>query len=83
MSAVELAMKKVKALSDSQARSLLGWLAKQEARPRSAKKTAPVRRKPRRRQTIKELKAWHDSIRGTTDWEPPRMPDDLVHRVVL
>jgi hypothetical protein len=27
--------------------------------------------------------AWYDSIRGTTDWEPPRMPADLVHKVTL
>ena len=30
-----------------------------------------------------KLKAWQDSVRGTTDWEPPRMPDDLVKPVRL
>ena len=27
---------------------------------------------------MQKLKAWQDSVRGTTEWEPPRMPDDLV-----
>jgi hypothetical protein len=31
----------------------------------------------------KKFKEWHGLVRGTTDWEPPRMPDDLVNRVRL
>lgn len=75
MSAVELAVKKVKKLSASEARELLGWLA-----ARKSGSSRPGARDPRhkRPRTMKELKAWHDSIRFTTDWEPPRMPDDLV-----
>ena len=78
MSAVELAIKKVKKLSAPQARELLGWLnerqgnGKSSVRPRRrSRQSALARRK-------QKFKAWHDSIRGTTDWEPPRMPDDLV-----
>ena len=83
MSTVQLAVKKVKGLSDHQAQALLDWLAKQESRPRAVKKTATPRRKRRRKQTMADLMAWYDSIRGTTDWEPPRMPNDLVQRVKL
>lgn len=84
MSTVQLAVKKVKGLSDSQAQALLDWLAEQPASPRAVKrKGASTRRKPKRKQTMKELMAWYDSIRRTTDWEPPRMPDDLVQRVKL
>jgi hypothetical protein len=32
---------------------------------------------------MQKLKAWQDSIRFTTDWQPPRMPDDLVKSVRL
>lgn len=81
MSTVQLAVKKVKGLSDHQAQALLDWLAKQEPRPRAVKKPATRRRK--RKQTMADLMAWYDSIRLTTDWEPPRMPDDLVQRVKL
>jgi hypothetical protein len=78
MSAVELAIKKVRKLSAPQARELLGWLDKWRA---NGKSSVRPRRRPRqsalarRKQKFKE---WHDSVRGTTDWEPPRMPDDLV-----
>jgi hypothetical protein len=70
MSTVELAVKKVKKLSVPQARELLGWLEGRQANGTAAKSTA--------RQRMKKLKSWEDSVRGTTDWEPPRMPDDLV-----
>ena len=77
MSAVQTAVEKVKSLSEKRAKALLGWLAKQESKPR------PARRKPKARQSMRELMRWYDSIRGSTDWEPPRMPDDLVRRVTL
>ena len=83
MSTVELAVKKVQGLSETEASALLDWLAQQKPRPRAAKPLAKPRRKRKRKQTIAELNAWYDSIRGTTDWEPPRMPDDLVQRVKL
>lgn len=78
MSAVELAVKKVKKLSAEQARELLGWLDKRHANVKS-----PVRPRPTSRQSAlarrkQKFKDWHESVRGTTDWEPPRMPDDLV-----
>jgi len=75
MSSVELAVRKVKKLSDRQARDLLGWLA---SRPSAAVRQPTRSRRTKRPRTMKELKAWQDSVRGTTDWEPPRMPDDLV-----
>ena len=84
MSAVETAVKKVKGLSEKRAKALLGWLAEQESKPRSPRRSAtPARRKPKARQSMRELMRWYDSIRGSTDWEPPRMPDDLVRRVTL
>lgn len=84
MSAVETAVKKVKSLSEKRAKALLGWLAEQESQPRRASRPASAtRRKPKGRQSMRALKRWYDSIRGTTDWEPPRMPDDLVRRVAL
>lgn len=92
MSTVELAVKKVQRLSETEAAALLDWLAQQKprsrvaqppAKPRAPKPSANPRRKPKRRQTIADLNAWYDSIRGTTDWEPARMPDDLVQRVKL
>jgi hypothetical protein len=80
MRAVELAVKKVKKLSAPQARELLGWLDKQQANGKAVKKrrSKPWWRKGTARQRMKKLKAWEDSVRLTTDWEPPRMPDDLV-----
>jgi hypothetical protein len=78
MSTVELAVKKVKKMSVLQARELLGWLdgrqsnGKSSIRPRRRSRQSAL---ARRKQKFKE---WHDSVRGTTDWEPPRMPDDLV-----
>ena len=77
MSAVDLAVSKVKKLSARQAKELLGWLEARQTlgvaqRPRTAQRKAAARRR------MKKLLAWHDSVRGTTDWEPPRMPDDLV-----
>jgi hypothetical protein len=79
MSTVELAVKKVKKLSVPQARELLGWLEGRQANGTAAKRRRqPWWRKGTARQRMKKLKSWEDSVRGTTDWEPPRMPDDLV-----
>jgi len=80
MSAVELAVKKVKKLSAPQARELLDWLEGRPANGKAVKKrrSQPWWRKGTARQRMKKLKAWQDSVRLTTDWEPPRMPDDLV-----
>jgi hypothetical protein len=79
MSAVELAVKKVKKLSAPQARELLGWLNGRPAKGPSAKRRSqPWWRRGTPRQRMKKLKAWQDSVRLSTDWEPPRMPDDLV-----
>lgn len=75
MSTVELAVKKVRSLSETEAAALLDWLAQQKPRPRAAKPPAKPRRKRKRKQTIADLKAWYDSIRGTTEWEFPRMAD--------
>jgi hypothetical protein len=79
VSAVELAIKEVKKLSPSQAQELLNWLG---ARPLNGIAARPAKRTSRRkrasRPSMKKIKAWYDSIRFTTDWEPPRMPDDLV-----
>ncbi|MBI2925570.1 MAG: hypothetical protein HYY24_07690 [Verrucomicrobia bacterium] len=84
MSTVELAVKKVKGLSVSQVRALLAWLEMQETkRRRTARSRRAARRKPRRQQSMRDLMAWYGSIRGTTDWEPRRMPPDLVHKVSL
>jgi hypothetical protein len=79
MSAVELAVKKVKKLSASQARELLGWLDKRQAKGKAAKpRRQPWWRRGTASQRKARLKAWHDSVRGTTDWEIPRMPDEMV-----
>ena len=79
MSAVELAVKKVKKLSAPQARELLGWLDALPANGSVAKRRRqPWWRRGTARQRMKKLRAWEDSVRGTTDWEIPRMPDDLV-----
>ena len=79
MSAVELAVKKVKKLSARQAKELLGWLDARQPKETALKQPARTgRRKTSVRRSVQKLKAWQDSVRGTTDWEPPRMPDDLV-----
>jgi len=84
MSTVELAVRKVKKLSGRQARELLGWLNARHAQETPRRKPARgLRRKARVRRSMRALKAWQDSIRFTTDWEPPRMPDDLVQPVRL
>jgi hypothetical protein len=78
MSAVELAVKRVKKLSARQARELLGWL---DGRQTNGKSSTRPRRKSRQSALVRrkqKFKEWHDSVRGTTDWEPPRLPDDLV-----
>jgi len=79
MSTVELAVRKVKKLSSRQARELLGWLA--ERQPNGVSHKQPARSSHGKRKihpAMKKLKAWEDSIRGTTDWEFPRMPDDVA-----
>jgi hypothetical protein len=38
-------------------------------------------RKARIRRSMQKLKTWQDSVRFTTDWQPPRMPDDLTKSV--
>lgn len=79
MSAVELAVKKVRKLSAGQARELLGWLEKQQMHKKSGKRRHESWwRKGTARDRKGKLKNWEDSVRGTTDWELPRMPDDLV-----
>jgi hypothetical protein len=84
VSAVELAVRKVKKLSDRQARELLGWLNKRPANGTAHKRRTPSSdRKAKVRRSMQRLKAWHDSVRGTTNWEPPRMPDDLVKPIRL
>lgn len=80
MSAVELAVERVKKLSAPQARELLGWLDGRKANGTAAKRRRqPWWRKGTARQRKEKLKAWHDSVRGTTDWEIPQMPDELVN----
>jgi hypothetical protein len=79
MSSVELAVRKVKKLSSREARELLGWLAVRQPDRTSLKPPGRAAgRKAAVRRSMQKLKAWQDSVRGTTDWEPPRMPDDLV-----
>ncbi len=84
MSTVELAVRKVRKLSDRQARELLGWLNERQRNGTSRKQPARSSRGKRRiHPAMKKLKAWEDSIRFTTDWEPPRMPDDFIKPAVL
>jgi hypothetical protein len=84
MSAVELAVRKVKKLSARQARELLGWLDAGRANGTALQgRIGTKRRKTTAHQRLMKLKAWEDSVRGTTDWEPPRMPDDLAKPFLL
>jgi hypothetical protein len=79
MSTVELAVRKVKKLSPRQAKELLGWLNARQPNGTALKPTVrKARRKTSVRRSMQKLLAWHDSVRLTTDWQPPRMPDDLV-----
>jgi hypothetical protein len=71
VSAVELAVKEVRKLSPREAKELLAWLGEKKAK-------ASPRKKKIARVSNKKMKDWYESIRLTTDWEPPRMPDDLV-----
>jgi hypothetical protein len=81
---VELAVRKVKKLSARQARELLGWLAARQPNGTYLKQPARTSRpKTTARLSMQKLKAWQDSIRFTTDWQPSRMPDDLVEPVGL
>jgi hypothetical protein len=80
MSTVELAVKKVKKLSAPQARELLSWLAARPANGTAAKRRRhPWWRKATGRQRMKKIKGWDDSVRGTTDWQIRRPPDELVN----
>ncbi|HUS35394.1 MAG TPA: hypothetical protein VM680_08600 [Verrucomicrobiae bacterium] len=81
MSAVDLAISKVKKLSPSEARELLLWLDNRKSA--TAKHPTRRRRKKRKPLTMAELKKWEDSIRLTTDWEPPRMPNEMVKPFVF
>ncbi|MGO9585357.1 MAG: hypothetical protein ACLP2Y_03985 [Limisphaerales bacterium] len=84
MSTVELAVRKVKKLSAPEARELLGWLTARQSNGTSLKASSrTARRKTTVRRSMQKLKAWQDSVRFTTDWQPPRMPDDLVKPVRL
>jgi len=84
MSTVELAVSKVKKLSAHEVMELLGWLTSRQINGDSLKQPARVSRtKAKARRSMQKLKAWQDSIRFTTDWQPPRMPDDLVKSVRL
>jgi hypothetical protein len=79
MTTIELAVRKVKKLSASQARELLGWLTTRQSNGTAVEQPSrPARRKTTARRSMQKLKAWQDSVRFTTDWQPPRMPDDLV-----
>ena len=79
MSAVELAVRKVKKLSARQARELLGWLTARQRNGAALKQPARAsRRKASGRRSMQKLKAWQNSVRFSTDWQPPRMPDDPV-----
>lgn len=79
MSTVELAVKEVKKLSANQARELLVWLSTRQANGTSLKRSLRrTRGKGAARRSMQKLKAWQNSIRFATDWEPARMPDDLV-----
>jgi hypothetical protein len=84
MSTVELAVRKVRRLSSRQARELLDWLAAREPSGGSVdQQPRTSRRKPKPRRSMQKLLAWYDDVRGTTDWQPPKMPDDLVKSVRL
>ena len=84
MSTVELAVRKVKKMSARQARELLGWLAKHQPNGAALKQPShSPRRKRKTRGSARKLLAWYDSIRGTTDWQPPRMPDDVAKPIQL
>ena len=78
MSTVELVVRKVRKMSSRQAKEVLGWLAEHEPKKSALKNPARRARRKSKYPNMKELLAWYDSIRLTTDWEPPRMPNDLV-----
>jgi hypothetical protein len=60
----------------------LGWLTERQS-DGTAQPSRKARRKTTIRRSMKKLKAWQDSVRGTIDWTPPRMPDDLVKPIRL
>ncbi len=81
MSTVDLTVRRVKKLSDRQAGELLGWLDARQSNDVAGRSQAAQRKSAARRR-MKKLMAWHDSVRLTTDWEPPRMPDDLTRTLM-
>jgi hypothetical protein len=82
MSVVQIAVDEVRNLSETDAQALLEWLAARRQKPR-ARKYVPRPRPKSRKQRMSELMAWYDSIRRTTNWDPPRMPNDLVGPPIL
>jgi hypothetical protein len=81
VSAVDQAIAKVKKLSPTEARELLNWLSNRSAQ--AVKRSSKPRRKRRAPLSQAQFKKWQDSVRLTTDWEPPRMPNDLVEIISL
>jgi len=74
MSTIELVVRKVKKLSAREARELLDWLTARHPNGTALKQSSrTVRRKTTARRSAQKLLAWYDSVRGTTDWQPPRM----------
>ena len=84
MSTIEIAVRKVKDLSESQARDLLDWLAARPARSRVRRRLPQgVGHKRKTWPSMRKLRTWYDSIRGATDWDRPQMPPDVVRRGFL
>jgi hypothetical protein len=63
---IEQAVTRVRELSTQEVRELLGWMKERKTKPASRRKS-------------RSLLAWSQAVRGTTDWQPARMPDDLVN----
>jgi hypothetical protein len=84
VSAVESAIEKVRALSTREARELLTWLEAKSANDANRRKSGGRGGAKRiRRHSTKQLLKWYDSVRLTTDWEPPKMPNDSVKPISL
>ena len=82
MTAIDTAIEKVKELSPGGVRELLVWLDMRDAVGQGSRRKT---RKPaaKRIKSKEALKKWQNSIRFTTNWEPPRMPDDVIKRITL
>jgi hypothetical protein len=74
-------------ISGKKGQEAIGWPGERVAglarEATDAKKVAKRRhqswwRKGTARQRMERLNNWENSVRGTTNWEPPRMPDDVV-----